>query len=45
MAREIVMLPYYIAALKIEESAAERGVYADSRGYEAFPGDCFGRHV
>ncbi len=36
-AREIVMLPYYIAALKIEESAAERGVF-DSRGYEAFPG-------
>ncbi len=37
LAREIVMLPYYIAALKIEESAAERGVF-DSRGYEAFPG-------
>ncbi len=36
-AREIVMLPYYIAALKIEESAAERGVYAE-RGYKAFPG-------
>ena len=31
------MLAYYIAALKIEESAAERGVFEESR-YEPFPG-------
>ena len=36
-ARDLVMLAYYIAALKIEESAAERGVFEESR-YEPFPG-------
>ena len=36
-ARDLVMLAYYIAALKIEESAAERGVFEESR-YESFPG-------
>ena len=36
-AKDLVMLAYYIAALKIEESAAERGVFDESR-YEPFPG-------
>ena len=36
-ARDLVMLAYYIAALKIEESATERGVFEESR-YEPFPG-------
>ena len=36
-AKDLVMLAYYIAALKIEESAAERGVFEESR-YEPFPG-------
>ncbi len=35
-AHEIMMLPYYIAALQIEEAAAARGAFADGR-YIPFP--------
>ena len=37
-ANEIVLLAYYIAALKIEEAADERGAFAGGQGYQLFTG-------
>ncbi|MCY4257563.1 MAG: DEAD/DEAH box helicase family protein, partial [bacterium] len=37
-ANEIVLLAYYIAALKIEEAADERGAFAIGQGYQPFTG-------
>ncbi len=37
-ANEIVLLAYYIAALKIEEAADERGAFAGGQGYQPFTG-------
>ena len=45
-ANEVVLLAYYIAALKIEAAAAERGIVADYRQYRGIVfGDTFSSHA